>query len=190
MDWSASNVVRIVGYLLVAVAMMAARRREARRVGDAEGVWPGFWTATAVFVMAMAVGRALEAGDVVSSLGRSAAGESGWYDSRRPVQAAVVGIVGGAWFVVVAVALWRTPERRRRYLPVGLMVVTLAAFAAVRVISLHQIDSVLYRTDVGGVRVATLVELVLLALTGLATWWCPPARRPATEHLIDTDRRV
>jgi hypothetical protein len=81
---------------------------------------------------------------------------------------------GGSWLIVVTVALWRTPERRRRYLPVGLMIVTLAAFAAVRAISLHQIDSLLYRTHVGGVRVATIIDLTLLVLTGLATMWRPP----------------
>jgi hypothetical protein len=176
MAWPDSNTIRIVGYVLVALSMLAARRREHRRVGDADGVWPAFWIVTCVFVFAMALGRAVEAGDLLSALGRSAAEERGWYSSRRPVQAAVVGTVGGVWFAVVTVALWRTPERRRRYLPVGLMVVTLAAFAAARVVSLHQVDTLLYRTNVGGVRVATLVELTLLVLTGMATLWCPAPR--------------
>jgi hypothetical protein len=186
MTWPDSNVIRIGGYVLVALLMLVARRREHRRVGTADGVWPTFWIATCAFVLAMAVGRAVEAGDLVSSLGRSAADDGGWYESRRPIQATVVGVVGVSWFVVVAVALWRTPERRRRYLPVGLMVATLAAFAAVRIVSLHQVDSLLYRTDVEGVRVATFVELTLLALTGLATLWCPAAR----DRSDDADRRT
>lgn len=176
MGWPDSNSVRVAGYVVVAMLMLVARTRERRRVGDDNGVWPAFWIVTCAFLLAMAVGRAVDAGDLVSSLGRSAAEERGWYTSRRPVQAAVVGGVGLVWLVVVSVALWRTPERRRRYLPVGLMVVTLAAFAAVRVVSLHQVDSLLYRTHVAGVRIATLAELVLLAVTALATLWCPPAR--------------
>lgn len=176
MAWADSNTIRIGGYVAVALLMLVARGREQRRAGGSDGVWPAFWTLTCAFLTAMAVGRAVEAGDLLSSLGRSAADDSGWYESRRPVQAAIVGVVGLLWLVIVTVALWRTPERRRRYLPVGLMVVTLAAFAAVRTISLHQLDSVLYRTDVAGVRVATFVELTLLALTGLATLWCPLAR--------------
>jgi hypothetical protein len=176
MAWPDSNTIRVAGYVVVTLLMLIARRRERRRVGDADGVWPAFWILTGAFLLAMAVGRAVDAGDLVSSLGRSAAEERGWYTSRRPVQAAVVGSVGAVWFVVVAVALWRTPERRRRYLPVGLMVVTLAAFAAVRVVSLHQVDSLLYRTEVAGVRFATLTELVLLGLAALATLWCPAAR--------------
>ena len=168
--------IRIYGYVVVALLMLAARRRERRRVGIVDGVWPAFWIVTCVFLLAMAVGRAVEAGNLLSSFGRSAADEGGLYASRRSVQAAVVETVGGVWIVVVAVALWRTPEGRRRYLPVALIVVTLAAFAAVRVVSLHQVDSVLYRTHVMGVRVATLVELTLLGVAALVTLWCPLPR--------------
>lgn len=171
-----SNSIRVAGYVAVALLMLAARARERRRVGRADGVWPIFWVVTCVFLLAMGLGRAIEAGDLLSSIGREAAEGRGWYTSRRPVQAAVIGGVGVAWFVVVIVALWRTPERRRRYLPVGIAVVTLAAFAAVRVVSLHPIDSLLYRTDISGVRVATLTELSLLLAAALATLWCPPAR--------------
>lgn len=165
--WADSNAIRVLGYVTVGALMLLAYRNERRRAGELDEVWPGFWALTGVFVLAMAAARAVEAGDLVSSLGRDAAGS--WYESRRPIQAAVVGVVGVIWFVIVAVSLWRTPERRRRYLPVGLLVVTLAGFAAVRVISLHQIDSILYRTHIGGVRVSTFVELTLLLLTGLAT---------------------
>lgn len=176
MVWADSNAIRISGYVLVAVLVLVARRREDRRVRGADGVWPAFWTVTCLFLLAMALGRAVEAGDLISTLGRSAADDGGWYGSRRPVQAAILIGVGALWFVAVTVALWRTPERRRRYLPVGLMVVTLAAFAAGRLVSLHQVDSLLYRTNVVGVRVSTVAELTLLSLTGLATLWCPPAR--------------
>jgi hypothetical protein len=177
MTWPDSNDIRVVGYVAVALLMLLARRRERRTPGDATGVWPTFWVVTCMFLLAMAVGRVVEAGDLLSSFGRSTAEERGWYTSRRPVQAAVVGTVSMLWFVIVAVALWRTPERRRRYLPAGLMVVTLAAFAGARIVSLHQVDSALYRTHVVGVRVATLTELGLLGLTGLAALWRPRADR-------------
>jgi hypothetical protein len=176
MAWPDSNSIRIAGYVVVALLMLVARRRERRRVGVADGVWPAFWIMTCGLVVAMAVGRAMEAGDLLSSIGRSFADEGGWYGSRRPVQAVVIGTVGAVWIVVVSFALWRAPERRSRYLPVGVMVVTLAAFAAVQIVSLHQAEVVLYRTHVLGVRVGTLVELVLLGLTGLATLWHPPVR--------------
>lgn len=178
-----SNTVRILGYVVVAVLLVLAHRREAARVGRRDGVWPAFWVWTCVFVLAMALGRAVEAGDVLASVGRQAARDRDWYESRRPLQAAVVGGVGSLWFVVVGLALWRTPERRRRYLPVGVMVLTLAAFAAVRVVSLHQVDALLHRTHVGGVRLGTIAEVTLLALTGVATFWTPPGiRRSADAH--------
>jgi hypothetical protein len=188
--WPDSDTIRTYGYVVVALLMLLARRRERMRVGEAEGVWPAFWIVTCVFLLAMALGRAVAAGDLLTSLGRRAAEEGEWYASRRHVQAAVVGSVGAVWAVVVAGALWRTPERRRRYLPVGLTVITLAAFAAARIVSLHPVDTVLYRSHVAGVRVATLVELALLGLTGLATLWCPPVRlREQDESVVGETSR-
>jgi hypothetical protein len=157
--------------------MLVARRRERRLIGDEDGLWPPFWIATCGLLLAMALGRAFEAGGLVATFGRRAAEGGDWYASRRPIQAVVIVGLVAAWCVVVIVALWRTPERRRRYLPVGLASLTLVAFAGVRVVSLHQVDSLVYRTDLAGVRVGTITEIALLVVTGLATRWCPPAAR-------------
>ena len=108
--------------------------------------------------------------------GAGALVDSGWYETRRPLQAAVVVALGAAWFITVTVACWRTPERRRRYLPMGLMVVTLAAYAAIRVVSLHQIDALLHRREIAGVRVGTVIEMTLLLVAGLVTMWVPADR--------------
>jgi len=183
-----SNEARILGYVGLVGLALIARMRERRRAPGADGVWPPFWWWTAAFLAAMAVGRAGEIGGLIGELGREQANDSGWYESRRPLQAAVVGGLGFVWFSVVAVALWRTPERRRRYLPVGVMVVTIAAFAAVRIVSLHQVDALLYRRHVGPVRVSTMVEWCLLACTALATCWIP-LERSAGRKALD-DRRV
>ena len=182
MTWLDSNVIRTCGYVVVAGMMLGARRRERRRVGESDEISPSFWIVSCVFLLAIAVGRVVEAADLVTSLGRRAADGGGWSALRRPVQAVVVGGVGVTWFAVVAVAASRTPERRRRYLPVALAIVSLAAFAVVRVISLHQVDTLMYRTDVAGVRIVTVADLALLAVTGLTTWWCPPATSPRTER--------
>ena len=168
-SWVESDVLRNIGYLLLGSLMLLAFRQERRWGRGIDGAWPPFWIHTGVFVLALGLARALQAGDLLSALGRSAANEGGWYDSRRPLQAAVVATVGLVWVVTVGIALWRTPERRRRYLSVGLLVVTLAAFAAIRVVSLHQIDTVLYGTTVGGVRIATVIEIGLVVLTAAAT---------------------
>jgi hypothetical protein len=100
---------------------------------------------------------------------RARARAGGWYESRRKFQAVVVLGLGLAWLVTVFIAVWRVPERRRRYLPTIVAVVTLAAYAAIRVVSLHQIDGLLYRRRIGDVRFGTAVEFGLLAFAGVCT---------------------
>lgn len=171
-----SHWLRVLLYVLLVVLSLVARRRERARAADVDGVWSPFWYLTAGLLAAMAVGRAGDIGSLISDLGRGRATDSGWYESRRPLQAAVVVTLGVVWFVTVSVACWRTPERRRRYLPMSVMVFTLAAYAAVRVVSLHQIDAVLHRRELASVRVATIVEVILLVITALVTLWVPAGR--------------
>lgn len=172
-----SNGLRVLAYVVAAMCSIAALPRERRRAPGADGVWHPFWLLTAGLLLAMAIGRLGDVGGLVTELGRSRASDEGWYASRQPFQAAIVGIVAAAWFVLVTVAVWRVPERRRRYLPMSLVMVTLLAFAAVRLVSLHHLDTVLYHRGVLGVRWVAVIELVLLAGACLTTLWIPPPRR-------------
>lgn len=180
-DPADSNWIRVGGYLLVAALTQVALWRQGRRAASADGVWPPFWLLTGVLLVVMAIARAGSIGDVIGDLGRERALNSGWYGSRRPVQAAVVIALGLGWLISVSVACWRTPDRRRRYLPMGLTIVTLSAFAAIRIVSLHQVDTVLHRTHIGGIRVGTLTELLLLVVAAVATFWVPVGRRAALD---------
>ncbi len=94
------------------------------------------------------------------------------------------GIIAGSWIGVVAVALRRVPERRSRYLPVAVAFFSIVGFATVRFVSLHEVDRLLARRDIGGIRLGTLVEFSLLALATAATIWFPfsPAPRLSTEQ--------
>lgn len=176
-----SHWARVIGYVLLVVLSLVALARERRRASEVDGVWPPFWLWTAGFLAVMAIGRAGDIGSLIGDLGRGRAVDSGWYESRRPLQAVIVAALGFGWLAIVSVACWRTPERRRRYLPMGVMVITLAAYAAIRVVSLHQVDGLLHRRDIAGVRVGTVTESVLLILTALVTLWVPPDRTAARE---------
>lgn len=178
-----SHWARVIGYVLLVVLSFVALGRERRRASEVDGVWPPFWMWTAGFLAVMALGRAGDIGSLLGDLGRGRAVDSGWYESRRPLQAVVVAALGVGWLVIVSVACWRTPERRRRYLPMGIMVITLAAYAAIRVVSLHQVDGLLHRRDIAGVRVGTVTESVLLIVTALVTLWVPPDRLVADERV-------
>lgn len=78
-----------------------------------------------------------------------------------------VSAVGVFWLVTCGLAVWKVPERRRRYLPAFLLTSSVVGFAAIRVVSLHQVDSVLYRTSILGVDVVVYLELGLLSLLAL-----------------------
>ena len=135
-----------------------------RRRADVPWAWPAFWLVTAAVLTAMAIGRLLNLDDLATEIGRGQATARGWYENRRRGQAVVVGAIGLFWLCAVTVALARVPERRRRYLPVAIMVLSLLCFAAVRLVSLHQVDAALYRRHIQDVRVGTAIELVGLAI--------------------------
>jgi hypothetical protein len=179
-SWVGSNGFRVAAYAVAAAAALAAAWRERRRRRDHPDLWPTFWFMTAAVLLAMAVARVIDLGSLASELGRSEARSQGWYDRRREIQAIVVGSLGGVWFVVEAVALWRVPARRRRYLPEAIVVFTLICFAGVRIVSLHQIDAVLYRREFAGVQRGAVLELTGIVLAIALTFWQPPPRQPAS----------
>jgi hypothetical protein len=152
------------------VALLAAwwGIRERREIA-AHGVdwWPFYWFLSASLLVVMGIGRIGGLGDLVSEFGREQARSGGWYETRRTVQAVVVIAVAVVWFWGVAVAVLRVPPRRRRYLPHIVALSTLIAFAAIRLVSFHQVDTVLYRRDVAGVRIVAIAELFMLAATTL-----------------------
>ena len=173
LSWADNNWMRVVAYIVVAALCVAAGRRQHP---DDPGVWRPFWPMTAAVLLAMAVGRAGGIAEWIADLARSEARGEGWYETRRRYQAIVVGAIGAAWVFSVLTACWRIPERRRRYLPMMIIVMTIGAYVAIRMVSLHQVDSLLYRRDLLGMRIGTLTEYVLLAIAGGGTFWTPTRR--------------
>jgi hypothetical protein len=187
-DWADSNWLRVVAYGVAAAASLHAGVRELRRrpTAPSRDIWPTFWFLTAALLAVMAVGRAADLGGLVSEIGRREARQEGWYEIRREYQAAAVATIGAIWLVAVIVAVWRVPERRRRYLPPALVVFTLICFAGIRVVSLHHVDTLLYNRPIRGVRIATITELSGIVLAILSTYWHPFARSRPTD---DTSHR-
>lgn len=170
LEWADQNGIRLFAYVAVGVLSLLAGRREDR---SDPSTWRPFWPMTAAVFFVMALGRAQGLAEWIIDQVRGEAYEAGWYDARRPLQAAVVLTVGGAWLISVGIACWRIPERRRRYLPMTVMVLTAGAYVAVRTVSLHQVDSLLYRREVLDMRVGTLFEYLLLAASAVCTSWTP-----------------
>ena len=156
-----SNAFRVVVYLLVALLSLWWGVRERRWVAThAVDWWPFYWFMSAALLTAMGIAGPAHS---ETSSARSVA--------NRPAQA------GGT-------------TRDARYLPHVILLSTILAFAAIRLVSLHQVDTVLYRRDVAGVRIVALVELGLLAATVLVTLTTARFPRNALERPMDVRQRA
>jgi hypothetical protein len=191
LDWADSDGGRVIAYLVATAIALLSWWREHRRGRRDPSLWPSFWLLSAGFFLAMAVARAADLGGLATQLGRNEAVDQGWYADRRRYQALGAALVGAGWLLTVAITLWRVPARRRRYLPAALATFTLMCYIGVRLISLHQIDSLLYRRHLAGAQFGAVVELVLLAVAVVLTAVPPPTgRREPTVHDRSSSLRV
>ncbi|NNE11560.1 MAG: hypothetical protein HKN41_04860 [Ilumatobacter sp.] len=161
-DW-----LRVVGYLVVTGLVLRAALLDRRRskTGDAAG--PTFWIATVGALITLTIGRIGGLGPALADLARARALESQWYATRRPVQVGIVVAVALIFLAIVVVTIWRVPTDRRRYFALSLAVLTLVTYAAIRLVSLHGVDTMLYHRELWSIRVGTWLELVLLSVAGL-----------------------
>lgn len=182
--WLDSSAFAVALYALGATTAFVLGAVERRRRSSNSHLWPTFWFATGGLLLIMAFGRASNVSDLLTEIGREQARSDGWYEVRRSLQAWVIGAVAAVWVVTIALAVWRVPERRRRYLPTAIVVFTLVCFAGVRLISLHQVDALLHNRDVRGVTVGAVIEVGLLLLVIAVSAWRYPRsnRRRPDEH--------
>lgn len=162
-------------YVLAAATALVLALIERRHVHEHDRrLWPTFWFTTAVLLLLMGAGKAGNVSGLLADLGREQARSGGWYETRRTLQAWVIGAVTAIWACTVAIAVWRVPERRRRYLPPAIAVFTLICFVGIRMISLHQVDSLLQRHDVLHITISTIVEAgLLIAIVVVSAWRLP-----------------
>ena len=178
-----SSGLRVLGYLVAAAAAFAAglrERSEAVRLDQPR--WPLFCFASAFLLAIMGVARGGGLADLVEDFGRSQAYVRGVYEGRFVYQIATLGIVSMLWLVGVGIAIWRVPERRARYLPAAVLLVSLIGFAAIRLVSFHYVDAVLYNRGIAGLRFVTIFELTGLVATVAAFYWHPFGNAPVFER--------
>lgn len=193
LTWLDTTACAVTLYAVAGSVALVLAAIERRRGGSVDPrLWPTFWLVTAALLFVMAAGRASNVSDLLTDIGREQARSGGWYEVRRSFQAWVIGGVAAIWAATVLVAVWRVPERRRRYLPTAIVVFTLVCFIGVRLISLHQVDALLHNRDVRGVTVGSIIEVgLLLLLIAVSAWRVP---RLHSDHRVpgapDTTRRV
>lgn len=179
LTWLDTPTCAIVLYALAGTTALLLGVVEQRRGGAADpSRWPTFWFATGVLLLLMTAGRASDLSHLLTDIGRDQARLGGWYETRRSLQAWLVGAVASMLVVAVAFAVWRVPGLRWRYLPPAVVVFTLVCFAGVRSISLHQVDALLHNRSIGGVSVGAIIEVGLLLLVLVVSAW----RFPRSSH--------
>lgn len=154
--------VLFIAYTLAALTSAAVGVRERIHRSQSPDLLPSFWFLAAGTLALMAVARVGDIGSTIAELGRESARDRGWYEGRRSAQVVAIAAIGSCWLVVVLVAIWRVPARRRRYLPMSLALLTLGCYSFIRVISLHHIDAVVYRRHLWGIRVGVVIELCIV----------------------------
>ena len=152
---------QVAFYLVVAgvVALVAWRQ-------SGSGAWTFLALSAALIVLA-----GLKAAGVQSEItqdGRSLSHHEGWYQSRRIAQGLVV---SGLAFIGIAPLLPGVGERipfigRSPYRFTLSACCLFCAYILMRMVSLHYVDSVLYRTQFAGVSINSIVEMTLVAIIG------------------------
>ena len=164
-----SSAVRAAGYVVVALLAVLAAFADRETAEQAHGrLWRFSLLLSAVLLTFLAVASFGDLSDVLTGFGRERAYRAGWYDTRRGVQAGVVVTLFVLWCVSVLVSIYAVPSRRRSYLPAVIGLFTIWAFVAVRLVSYHDIDTLLYRRHLGGARLVAVGEVTLLTATAAA----------------------
>ena len=153
---------------LTALAAFASEHRQRRRTSN-RTLWPPFWLLQAALLAAMGLAMAADAADALTDLARERARAESWYLDRRSLQVPIVAAIAAVWIASNVLAIWRVPPRRRRYLPPTALIGSVITFAAIRTVSLHHIDTLLYRRDLLGVRIVSVVEIALLVVVTMVT---------------------
>lgn len=144
--------------LLVAAGLSAGAAVSAGRRGGTSGSIR-LWQVAAAFLLLAAVYRAVGAEHYLTDRLRAAATGEGWYGDRRIGQALITSV----GVVVSAAAFW-TGLRYLASWRVRLAAISLIGYvvlSVVRLVSLHIVDSLLYRS-LGPIHANWLFELVLV----------------------------
>ncbi|HEY8172408.1 MAG TPA: hypothetical protein VIH21_04920 [Dehalococcoidia bacterium] len=161
-----SNGLRALAYLVAGLLCLVASTREVDAADSrTQQLVRLFWLGLAAMLVVLAFSRMFDLGPWLTDRGRDMAKAQGWYDERRRFQSRAVEaiLLAGAMGVFIGV-LWFFRAAYREHPLAFIAAVYIVCFVLVRAISLHQVDSVLYRHPVHGVRVNALLELAGIGL--------------------------
>jgi hypothetical protein len=164
----------VFGYFTAAALCLAAGVRERRsalayRTGASEWLLPEFWFVLAVALGLLGINKQLDLQTWFTQVGRDIATYGGWYESRRPVQAVFVVVVGGCGLSVMWATYRYVCGSWERYRLGYYGIVYLASFVIIRAASFHHLD-VLLKTGRLGIHINHLLEFAGIGTTAYGAW--------------------
>lgn len=169
------NGLRVAAYLVAAALAFLAVSREAR-TSDRSRRLAACWLILGLTMVGLGLARVIDFGPWLTGFGRHQARIEGWYDDRREVQYWTVWGVVAATALASLLVLLAAPRETRPALPASLCLLALGGFVAVRAISFHNVDAVLYRYHYRGLLLNTACELGLVLLFAICVAGGPHLR--------------
>ena len=176
--------VRSVGYIAVAClcASIALTQSDGRPHPPLLSQWR-FWMAIAAVLLSLALVRELRVTHIIGGPVRDFAHEHDLYEKRRPIQLLAVLVIAAGGVVAAAISAWYLRAYRWWELFTTLGVLYVLSFLAIRAVSLHNIDTVLFRSSIAGVHVGVLLEFAgILFVGGVAFGAFVDVRRGAAKR--------
>jgi hypothetical protein len=172
--------VTVFAYFVAAVLAWRAAHAAYRRAGEMDGAtW--FWSLFCAGLVFLGFNKQLDLQTWFTLFFKRQALHEGWYNSRRPVQAAFILVVALAGILCLAGlrSLVRTGTRPVRVALVG--GVFLGCFILIRASSFHHVDSML-GMNFEGFKLNWVLELGSITCIAYAAWMGPRFAPPPSEE--------
>jgi hypothetical protein len=161
--------VTVVAYALAAGLCYLAWRGERRLLPAPAGLRPGLWWALLLLMLALGVNKQLDLQSLLTVAARRLAVEQGWYAQRRELQRMFIMAIAAAGALSLALAAWWVRAGFRRYILALAGTAILGCFILIRATSFHDVDPLISRKLVGGVRAnAMFFELTGIMIIAIA----------------------
>lgn len=160
--------ITVAAYLLTFTLCLSARKAASGDLPKADADFePSFWGLLAASCLVLAFNKQLDLQTLLTSLGRDAAKEQGWYEQRRMVQQCFIWTVSAAALAIVVLvsARLRTASRWAWLAVMGFAALT--TFVVTRAASFHHMDAFI-SGSVAGILVNHVLELGALLIVGAA----------------------
>jgi hypothetical protein len=156
----------VVAEVLLAVVCVRASSVAGRVYASQEAV---FWKSAALILTAIATVELFDLQAYMTGGARAIATAAGWYETRRPVQIAVVCAVISVSAVAGCAALWLARARHPCVLLAIIGLGLIVVFGLLRIVSLHEIDAFLdgHRAAPDRASVVKAFALGMIALSAI-----------------------